>query len=1340
FNFGTGVAITNPSSASAAPAGVAFYISGSNAAGIYNGSISDDTGFAVDIDNHDAGTFTFAGSITSTAQGLRVANSNGGTINFDGPTKNLNTGANQAVTLDTLNSGGTVNFGGGGLNIDTTTAKGFSAAGGGTITVTTGTNPNTIDSTTGTALNVDNTAIGASGLTFRSVASNGAASGIILNNTGAGGLTVAGNGGTCSSAATCTGGAIQNSSGPGISLTNVAGGASFNRIAVTGGGDDGIRATNVGSDTPATGILLANSRVSGNGNAVNENGLDYNNIKGISSIQSSTITGSGEFNARFANDNGIADLTVSSSTFSNNSTTSGADGLLIYTDAPGNTAKIRALVQNSTFQANADDGFQLLAGGDSSVDLTFNNNTVIAAGNAGAASAQAAINFDSNSTSDVRIAMTGGNVSSSQPGLGGSAIIINPIGNTSSPSAAISSTFDLTIDNVTIGTAGVPGSGSATGQGFRVIPTENTAAKIVIKNSHINGTAQFGMLLRHNDGKGTSDFTVTGNTIRNVGSGNEPIFVQSGSLNTDATTVCSDIGGSGGDNTNPPGNDFAGQASGGVTDIAFRRPSAAASAHLTLPGFSPPASTNLQPYIQGRNVGNPTALNFSGELEAGPSACAQPASPALPTAAPVLSVVDAEKETTSTEIAARPPISPQFASPVVEKYDVSGAQQSISHISGNVWSDIETPNRVRTQTIDASGDASFRRAAYESAPREVGVKKVQPKQAAPATANSAPAAPAAALFAANFPVSVGTINPGDTVTITFQVTVNNPFTGANAYVENQGTVSGSNFSSVLTDDPDTAAPLDKTRTPVVSPPHIRVNDARLAEPATGQANMLFTVTLDRPNATDISVGFQTQDGGANPATGGNCSPTGDYLISSGSVTVTAGQTFKTISVPVCADADNAETDETFLLNLTSAPGAVIDDAQAVGTITLNLPGTLLISELRTSGPGAGGAGDANDDFVEVYNNADAPVTVADGTAINDAAHGYGVYKTGAACVDAPVLVGIVPNGTVIPARGHYLLTGTGYSLSNYGGAGAASGNATLSATAASPNLEADKNVALFSTADVLAVSSAKLLDAVGFTPANTGNNCDLLREGTNLAGASGAITQYSFVRDLTTGFSKDTNDNAADFFVVSTTPSVAVGANPTPRLGAPGPENLASPTLKLNTQLQPVLINPAVPESSAPNRTRDASSYTDTLTPSAPNGGAPASNPYTLGTLSIQRRFINQTGAPVTRLRFRVVSMTAGLNNPNLNLGGAQADIRLLTSNGVTRAPVVGGVTFRGLTLEQTPPTQALGGGWDSTVTVNLGALPGGNLGTGQSVDVQFLLGVAQSGKFAFFVIVEGLP
>ena len=78
----------------------------------------------------------------------------------------------------------------------------------------------------GTALNVANTTIGASGLTFRSISANGAPNGIVLNTTGSsGGLTVTGNtSGNCGGqvansgatvtapvASDCSGGVIQNS-------------------------------------------------------------------------------------------------------------------------------------------------------------------------------------------------------------------------------------------------------------------------------------------------------------------------------------------------------------------------------------------------------------------------------------------------------------------------------------------------------------------------------------------------------------------------------------------------------------------------------------------------------------------------------------------------------------------------------------------------------------------------------------------------------------------------------------------------------------------------------------------------------------------------------------------------------------------------------------------------------------------------------------------------------------------------------------------------------------------------------------------------------------------------
>ena len=273
-------------------------------------------------------------------------------------------------------------------------------------------------------------------------------------------------------------------------------------------------------------------------------------------------------------------------------------------------------------------------------------------------------------------------------------------------------------------------------------------------------------------------------------------------------------------------------------------------------------------------------------------------------------------------------------------------------------------------------------------------------------------------------------------------------------------------------------------------------------------------------------------------------------------------------------------------------------AQATGTILANSqPGTVLISELRTSGPAGAG-----DDFVEIYNNSDSPHTVDDGSGIMDASHGYGLYKMGADCSATPVLIGIIPNGTVIPARGHYLFVGSAYSLANYGGTGAATGDQTLLS-----DIESDRNVALFTTSSVTSISSANRLDAVGFG-ANAGGVCDLLREGTTLSPMVGSVLEYSFFRDecgkkgdpalfgpcSTGGFVKDSNVNSDDFVFTDTSDAVTIAGQ---RLGAPGPQNLASPTLH-NSSIPALPSDSTVAATAAPNRVRDLAA----VQPNAANG------------------------------------------------------------------------------------------------------------------------------------------
>ncbi len=363
-------------------------------------------------------------------------------------------------------------------------------------------------------------------------------------------------------------------------------------------------------------------------------------------------------------------------------------------------------------------------------------------------------------------------------------------------------------------------------------------------------------------------------------------------------------------------------------------------------------------------------------------------------------------------------------------------------------------------------------------------------------------------------------------------------------------------------------------------------------------------------------------------------------------------------------------------------------------------GDLLISEYRTHG-----ANGAQDEFIELYNNSNAPLTVTtlDGTA------GYAVTA------DDGITRCTVPTGTTIPARGHYLCAnntgGTGYSLSNYGGAGNATPNATYTT-----DIPDTSGLAVFRTTATPA--AADRLDSSG--PATEANA--LYKEGTGTIPPPASNLDYSFVRDQSsTGVPKDTGDNASDFLLVE--PFATAGA----RLGAAGPENITSP-IQRNAVIKVALIDVTCPGSGPvdgaghptgpPNacaRQRDTT----------PGPGATSS----FGTLSIRRKFINTTTSPVTRLRFRVVDITTAANGASPPVG--TADLRLITS-----APYTAGVfSIEGLTLE-TPPAQPNGGAYNSTVTVTLGA----PLGVGNSINVHFLLGVQQTGSYRFFINVEALP
>jgi len=106
---------------------------------------------------------------------------------------------------------------------------------------------------------------------------------------------------------------------------------------------------------------------------------------------------------------------------------------------------------------------------------------------------------------------------------------------------------------------------------------------------------------------------------------------------------------------------------------------------------------------------------------------------------------------------------------------------------------------------------------------------------------------------------------------------------------------------------------------------LSVSDATLPEGSSGNTNMVFTVSLSTANSRTVTVQFQTVAGGT--ATAGS-----DYQsVAATPVTFLAGETSKTVAVPIVGDTVD-ESDETVFVSLTSPTNAVLGDASGVGTI------------------------------------------------------------------------------------------------------------------------------------------------------------------------------------------------------------------------------------------------------------------------------------------------------------------------------------------------------------------------------------------------------------------------
>jgi len=178
-----------------------------------------------------------------------------------------------------------------------------------------------------------------------------------------------------------------------------------------------------------------------------------------------------------------------------------------------------------------------------------------------------------------------------------------------------------------------------------------------------------------------------------------------------------------------------------------------------------------------------------------------------------------------------------------------------------------------------------------------------------------------------------TFNITPSATVTFNINGGDPTTPTfPGDLLNLNTAGVTNLALTATNGPTGTAgsytfgnrqPVNFLTLEAVNPTTIRVNDVTVPEGNAGATGAVFTVSLDAPTNTNVTVDYVTFNGTA-------VSP-GDYQALNGTVTFLPGQTTRFITVPINGDI-LPEGNETFILNLSNPVGALLADSQGIGTI------------------------------------------------------------------------------------------------------------------------------------------------------------------------------------------------------------------------------------------------------------------------------------------------------------------------------------------------------------------------------------------------------------------------
>ncbi|HYJ86395.1 MAG TPA: hypothetical protein VEW46_10085 [Pyrinomonadaceae bacterium] len=516
------------------------------------------------------------------------------------------------------------------------------------------------------------------------------------------------------------------------------------------------------------------------------------------------------------------------------------------------------------------------------------------------------------------------------------------------------------------------------------------------------------------------------------------------------------------------------------------------------------------------------------------------------------------------------------------------------------------------------------------------------------------------------------------------------------------TVTNSATVMSTTGDPNTENNTAQTTTSVIGVPDLTISKTHSGNFTAGQPGS-YTITVSNigggattgvVTVTDtVPIGL-TPTGPTGLHNGWNCSINGQTLTCARVDELPAGSSYPVITLtvqvinPAPLSVTNTATvsgggDVNPTNNSASDPTTIncVPDASQTNT------NPLMISRFRQNGPNG-----PTDEFVEIYN----PGTTAHVVASGNCTGGYSVVASAGngTTSNAVLQVCRIPNGTVIPAGGYYLCTGSAYSLNNRGLNGGPEGATAIgdapigcggSCIGDIPNdaglalLDVGANVVSlcgkgsFACASGFIYSSqvengsARLYDSVGFNsyglgapapgrPSLAGNFCEgpcLQPVGDASTGACnpselfpvvpvppacyGLAGQYQILRRQTTfdaslgTVHQDTNNNPNDFILVAPTAVSNMGilvtgvSGVTAVLGAAGPQNSTAPADMPRTQFTQAPFD-GDNQLGAPNAERIYA-----LDPSIANT---ANDP--LGTFILRLRFTNNSGKPITPIRFRI--------------------------------------------------------------------------------------------------------